>query len=846
MIRRPLLLLAGGFVLGEGMILSGRTVWTALFAAIAAALPVLVCALWHTHVSVPGLDETARFWIGVAILAAVVGAFRGWRELWRCETEAAYGLDGTESLLEGTVTRVSVKNGWLILELGDVEAGGYALRKVPVYLDAERFDAGEIRIGNRVSVQGEFALFETARNPGEFDYRRYYWSLKMSYRVFGDSLRVTDSGYHCCREGLRRLSEHAAMVLDSIVSEEDAGVLRAVILGDRTALPEEVRSLYQRSGIAHMLAVSGLHLTLVSLAAYGLIRRLGAGYGSAALTGGVLLTAYAILSGCGSSVIRALIMALCGFLAAWLGRTCDLLTALGLSALVIAWDSPYGLSQAGVQLSFAALVGIGGLAPCLEKIQGVDRKSGRNDPESPEKGADRNGQETGKDAKKRRETEAQGRIRRVSTKAAQAFRVSVSMQLVTIPLILYHFFQIPLYSMFLNLIVVPFAGILVGSGAAGIVVGSFSLAGGRFAAGGACAVLRWYEWCCRIFEKLPGSALIAGRPEIWQMGASYGILAGAVGAGMWLMREDMGCRKRRGENARLAVLLVLSVLVLFPVPVRGLEVTFLDVGQGDGICLRTDRFVILADGGSTDQKRLGENCLLPFLKSRGIRTVDYAIVSHGDQDHISGLTYLLEEETGVTIRNLLLPAAGYGDESYETLETLAAERGCAVIWLERGDRLLLGRLTVTCLYPDETRDNPLPDGTDRNEHSLVLRVNYGDSGLLLTGDMSAEGEAELLAFADADGSLPELAGVQVLKVAHHGSKYSTSDVWLDALKPVWAVVSCGEGNRYGHPHAETMERLKSHQTLIYQTTDTGAVTMKTDGKTIRWLPFLSNAGDGKE
>ena len=177
--------------------------------------------------------------------------------------------------------------------------------------------------------------------------------------MIASSVEVRDRRCDWILEALRKISLRASANLERIAGAQDAGILRAVLLGDRTDLPEEVRTLYQENGIAHILALSGLHLSLVSLAVYGLLRKLGVGFGFSAMIAGVVLTGYALMSGSSASVIRALVMTLCGFGASYLGRTYDRRSALGLAGLILMWDSPYLLTQAGVQLSFGAILGIG-------------------------------------------------------------------------------------------------------------------------------------------------------------------------------------------------------------------------------------------------------------------------------------------------------------------------------------------------------------------------------------------------------------------------------------------------------------------------------------------------------
>jgi competence protein ComEC len=291
------------------------------------------------------------------------------------------------------------------------------------------------------------------------------------------------------------------------------------------------------------------------------------------------------------------------------------------------------------------------------------------------------------------------------------------------------------------------------------------------------------------------------------------------------------------RSVRLMISLALMLVVLLPQPPRGLQVTVIDVGQGDGICLRTRAGTVLVDGGSTSEKTLGEDILEPYLKSQAVRIIDYAIVSHGDLDHISGLQYLLEEGQDIRIHHLVLPAAGRGDEVYDRLSQLAMAQGADVIWFATGDELAVGNLRLNCIYPGNAVQSAdgmwQPLTSERNDHSLVITASYGNFRMLLTGDMSAEGEQELLKQCQT-----QVQNITVLKVAHHGSRYSTTADFLSCIRPQTAVISCAKHNSYGHPSEETLNRLDEAGIPYKITMDCGAITITTDGKTYRTKAFL--------
>lgn len=679
-------------------------------------------------------------------------------------------------------------------------------------------------IGMTVAVEGTLKPLEGPRNPGEFDYRSYLLSQGITGQVSWAKVTAAGGSGKPYPDLLSRLKRYLGGLLEELCGEEEAGLYRSVLLGEKKSLDEEIRDLYQKSGIAHLLAISGLHLSILGMGLYKGFRRLGVPIPLAAACGGAAVASYGMMIGASGSTKRAIFMLLCAFGADWLGRTYDLLSGLGLAAILVSIGEPYQIFQSGFQLSFGAVLGLGLLGKPVGESLGLGD------------------QEKKREKKKFWKKAVRGLLGGLSG--------SLAVQLATAPIVLYHFFRIPVYGLFLNLLVIPLMAYALYAGLLGMVLGALFPPAGAAVLWLGGQIFRLYEVLCLASLSLPGSSYLAGRPGAGAIAVYYGLVFGAA----VLIRRRSEREKVREKEAemvsglgeieegrssavlwtvwkrRLSPALLCFVLLAFAGPFLlrrrppyGLEVTFLDVGQGDGILLQEGGTAILIDGGSTDQKSLGSYSLEPFLESRGIGELSWAIVSHGDQDHISGLRYLLEESQ-IAVRRLALPALGKGQEVYGELAELATERGGEAVYLEAGDRIKGSDqgLSLTCLYPEgSSPGEAAPE--DRNRHSLILLAQYGDFRLLLTGDAEWEAEEELA----AKGALPQ---VQILKAGHHGSATSTSEELLEAVRPAMAVISCGEGNSYGHPAPETLVRLEQYGIQIWITMDCGAVEVWTDGE----------------
>ena len=749
--------------------------------------------------------------------------------------------EGTRVSLTGTVCKKEEKEKVTAVFLKDnavfVREDHINESKLLVYVE-QSSDWETIKIGNRVRVQGEVSLFGPARNPGNFDQKSYYQRLGIHVLVWADGLTVVSSRTDRLKEALAGIRASWGELLVRHLGEYYGGTMSAVLLGEKGGLDPEMKKLYQKNGIGHLLAISGLHMSFIGMGIYGLLRRTGVPFIPAGIAGGAVLVLYTLMIGAGVSSLRALIMFLVRVGADMTGRDYDLPTSLALAAAVICAWQPLYLSDAGFLLSFGAILGIWLLSPVTAELLGCGRekKSGR----AWKTMRDRPGRTGTEKIKKALAV----RMQKTAASCAESLAASIAVNLMLLGPMLYFYFEIPPYSVLLNILVIPVMPLAMGAGLGGLILAMISGPAGSAVLQICRAVLWSYDRACGIFGSLPGNRIVAGRPGMLLLVCYYAVLF-LLAAAFFSLSEIRRSMEERGEKMRrgsallkgTGAAMVVSGVVMTAVCRAGyrcgndVQVTVLDVGQGDGIFVRGpsggNYFI---DGGSSDVSAAGIYRIEPYLLSCAVDSLDYVIVTHGDEDHCSGILELLEDqELGVRISTLVLPAEEYRDEKLREIGRKAEENGTRVVEMTAGQSLTEadGEFSITCLAP-ETGAGIEPG----NAASLVLDVRYGRFGMLLTGDVEGEGEEKLLKSG-------RLTACPVLKAAHHGSKNSGEEAFLESVRPLAAVISAGIGNRYGHPHPETLERLEEIGCSVYTTQECGAVTIRSDGRSMileRFIP----------
>lgn len=532
----------------------------------------------------------------------------------------------------------------------------------------------------------------------------------------------------------------------------------------------------------------------------------------ASLLSGGLIIAYSIMTGFGSSAVRALMMFSLKLLAECIGRTYDTLSALALAGITILIEHPLYLYQAGFQLSFGAIMGIALVYPIFADVK-----------------------------KRIGNAYFSHHLLKYLSGTLDAVLIGFSIQITTLPIILWNYYAIPVYGIFLNLLIVPFMVFLFGFGICGGLVGIWFPGLAKWLLYPCKWILDFYSLVSSGSLSLPGSQWIIGKPQYWQL-VMYYILLTVVISLFYLFKRKHKYIQSEKKERKLFFVLLLSYLVIFLILIARNEAEFnmsmLSVGQGECVVVWGRQIpTIMIDGGSTDTKKVWKYRIAPFLKANAISQIDYVMVSHCDLDHISGIMEAMEELTSglceIKIQNLLIPYNGHNmiksDENANRLYESTKKTDVIVCGFTRGDDLTFPmqkshQLQIKCLHP------PIDVGEkeDRNFQSMVLSMKYKDLQVLFTGDINQEIERVI---ADGmqekeSGTTREVSSLQILKIAHHGSKNSTSEVLLNVLKPDFAMISCGEGNRYGHPADEVLYRLDEHHIHYEITKEKGAITVR--------------------
>ena len=617
--------------------------------------------------------------------------------------------------------------------------------------------------GDRISVH---AALSSDVEQGEYGHGRVLTAM-------ADSVDVIGRGWPGIK-GLGALAANAVKrAVIRIFPDRTAPVAVAMITGDKTlfyALDDgAVSDSFQSVGLSHIVAVSGLHLTYL-LAIPGLLIRNRRRYACVVIPLVVFFSAFA---GFSPSVTRAGIMCILLAVSVFFRRQQDSITTLSVSLMLILLADPYAAASVSLHLSFGATLGI--ILFAFRLTRTLSRPF------------------AGLSARKRR----------LLTYPASVLAVCLSSMAFTVPLSALHFGRISLISPLVSLITFAPLSVAFLLTAAATAVALVSPVAGAVVAVPASLLLRFILWIARTFSRLSFAVLYTDSPVVvcWII-AAYAVI-------FVLLIRKVPLRRWLIPGCTLVIALCAVIIVPGMIPTQGLTVTAVDVGQGQCLVLRSGTVTAVVDCGSTSCDDADDR-LLSYLRSKGISSVDLLLLTHYHTDHCNGIPDLLRN---IPVRSAILPAPDDGVTWDEAVRQLAESSGCRMFTVaDEPAEITFGDSSVR-VWP------PLADEGE-NERCLAFVFTHGSFDVLVTGDMPAYCELQLLESAD----LPD---IEVLVVGHHGSLGSTCEELLTAVRPEVALISVGE-NSYGHPADVILDRLSRHGTAVFRTDVLGTVTVTSD------------------
>lgn len=692
--------------------------------------------------------------------------------------------------------------------------------------------------GQRVNVQGELELPGTSSNFGAFDYREYlrykhmYWLLKgeggQAVSFLSDSSAWSLTGFMGSIEAWR---EKVASIYDQLFPKDQSTYLQGLVLGMRSDLDVQIEHSFSELGLTHVLAISGLHVAVFVGSCLFVFRLLRLTRETSLVIVMILIPLYVVFTGASPSVVRAGMMSVLALIGLRQGWIKDGLHLLAGALLAMLFFEPYYAMNVSFQLSFTVTAGLIIGVPLLQKLWPVNWP---------------------------------GWLR-------SSLSVSITAQLVSFPLTIYYFNQISLLSLLANLVFVPFiSGVVLPLGTLTLLV---SIAWYK-----AALPLAWLLKQCNdlTFTLIHGlsrfeqATLIFATPPLWWIAAYYGLLL-TILFSLHKLRTRSGRHSSSTEDTvpleafqrvsrstskvqRLglsgAILAFTFILYIGYTngPPAHTTLSVLDIGQGDSLLLHTSSGrAILIDGGGTisferkgdEWKRrrkpyeVGASRIVPLLKQRGIRQLDAVVLTHGDADHAGGLQAVIEQ---IGADRLIMNGTWKSSSTLTRLYQAALDRGIPIIGWKANDQWEIDDTAkLTVMYPSK-HELPLPVEKDQNDASLVLMLTMmkgkASGTVLLTGDIGMPQEREIVSLLEStDVDIPHF--IDVLKVAHHGSKTSTSKQWMDHFKPRISVISVGKNNRYGHPSEVTLQTLKEAGSKVWRTDHHGEIQLSMDSQGLK-------------
>ena len=669
----------------------------------------------------------------------------------------------------------------------------------------------QLEYGDKVRLRGEFQKGSEQRNTGGFDYQLYLKSIHIYGTLKVESYqKISSDNVNWIEKSINTIKLAMTENIEKVLEKEEEQIVKGLILGDTTALEEELKEKFQIANISHVLAVSGMHIIYIIMGIEIVLKKwIGKRHVKYVVIIGLLF--YMVLTGYTSSIVRAGIMGIMGILAFLVYRKNDIWTSIAISLGIILIQNPYAITGVGLQLSYLGTIGIilfnKNIKQFLDNIKWI---------------------------KNNIQIKRSKRISKTVENLKDMISVTLSAQIMILPIMVYHFNMIGIYFVITNILVSIIIGPIMFLSIIFIFSSCIHLQISQF-----ISIFLSFGIKCLIqisnLANLPFSKIYLPTPSILFILIYYIVIL--VGNQIYviytnkyinntkrrvknviaLMKYKVYEKKKKifkiyrkileKRNAKAFILRTYKIifLIIFLIGIyqisKDLEIYFLDVGQGDSCFIVTPNHkTILIDGGGSTSNTfdVGKDTVIPYLLDKGYTKLDYVFISHFDQDHVGGILPVLEE---FKVGQIFISKQGEKSENYETFLEIVEQKNLKVQEVKIGDKITIGDVTFHILWPsgNQIEENIL------NNNAMVMKLQYKNFSMLFTGDIEAVAEKKILSLYDTN--LNSLKAT-VLKVAHHGSKSSSTEEFLETVNAKVAIIGVGENNMFGHPSNVVLERLQ--------------------------------------
>jgi competence protein ComEC len=639
----------------------------------------------------------------------------------------------------------------------------------------------DIYPGYGIKMTGSFQKPGDGRNPGEYNMYASFRNMGLSgyFNAYSiDKINITTREKDKFASAVFNLRKYINKSINELYSDASAGLIKGFIIADRSDIDKNINEAFINSGVVHVLSVSGLHIAYIVLILLIVLSGLGIKLKSVLTI--IMLIFFAVITGSPAPVLRSIVMAITVIIAFVFNRNSNLVNSLSIAAFLILLINPNQLFDAGFQLSFTAALSLAAFHPYIkEKILALGIKYNW--------------------------------INSILIFVSITFAA----QLGTLPFILSYFHKLSISSFFANIVVVPLTGLIISNAVISLIINIIWFkAATLFAASNECLIYLLYKFL-----------LFAGNPKysfilIREFSSLHAVLFY-----IFLITAFIVIRSTFQTKAKIICVLLCCINYIMLgrainrdlLPDNKLDIVMIDVGQGDAFLVKfpSGKTALIDAGNASQFWDSGERTIFPLLEYLDISKIDYAFISHIDNDHYAGMVYLIPKNI---IKKIYKPLPDSGDTKDMKLEAFIRKMNIPVNYYKK-EIIDIDDSRIYCYNLNKTIRK------DNNNSSGVFKILYGKTSVLFTGDLGKYGEYHLAEYWQ------NLLHADVLKVSHHGSKYSSNDYFLNHVQPKICLISAGARNKYGHPAPEALERIKKYSQVLRSDVE-GAIFLSLDGENI--------------